>query len=85
MNVQLPRNIEDADIENADAGEPLSIPTAMSYTLCRVQLAVLSRHIVDETATQHFQGKEIPYEKVIELDHMLRDSLEKLPEFYSFG
>jgi hypothetical protein len=85
MNVSLPRNIEDVDIEHADVGEPLSTPTAMSYTLCRVQLAVLSRRIVDETATQHFNGEEVPYEKVIELDHMLRDSLEKLPEFYRFG
>jgi hypothetical protein len=85
MNVQLPQNIEDVDMEQADVGEPLSTPTAMSYTLCRVQLAVLSRHIVDETATQHFQDKEVPYEKVIELDHMLRDSLENLPEFYRFG
>ena len=85
MNVDLPRNIEDIHIDSPDTGQPLSTPTAMSYTLCRVQLAFASRQIVDETAIQHFHGKEIPYEKIIELDHMLRDSLEKLPEFYRFG
>ncbi|GAB7329347.1 hypothetical protein MBLNU13_g01141t1 [Cladosporium sp. NU13] len=85
MNVDLPRNIEDMHIDSPDTGQPLSTPTAMSYTLCRVQLAFVSRQIVDETAVQHFHGKEIPYEKIIELDHVLRDSLEKLPEFYRFG
>lgn len=29
MNVQLPRNIEDVDIEHADVVQPLSTPTAM--------------------------------------------------------
>lgn len=85
MNVRLPRNVEDTHIDQPDGVQPLSTPTAMSYTLCRVQLAVVSRHIVDETASQLFQGKCIPYEKIIELHGMLRDSLDKLPEFYRFG
>lgn len=85
MNVNLPRNLEDVDIGHADSGEATSTPTAMSYTLCRIQLAFVSRHIVDETASQLFQGKEIPYQRIVELDRMLRDSLEKLPEFYRFG
>ena len=85
MNVNLPRNIEDIHIDSSDVGKPLSTPTAMTYTLCRIQLAFASRKIVDETATQNFHGNEIPYEKIIELDRMLRDSLEKLPDFYRFG
>ena len=85
MNVNLPRNLEDIHIGSADAGQPLSTPTAMSYTLCRIQLAFVSRDIVDQTASQHFHGKEVSYEEIIELDHKLRDSLEKLPEFYCFG
>jgi hypothetical protein len=85
MNVRLPRNVEDYAIEQADEDLPLSTPTAMSYTLCRVQLARVSRHLVDETASQLFLGKDVPYEKIIELDSMLRDSLDKLPEYYRFG
>lgn len=85
MNVNLPRNVEDVDIERVNVEQPLSVPTAMSYTLCRVQLAFVSRNIVDQTASQLFHGKEISYEKIIELDRMLRDSLEQLPEFYRFG
>jgi hypothetical protein len=85
MSVNLPRNVEDVYIDSVDAGQPLSTPTAMSYTICRIQLACVSRHIVDQTASQLFHGKELPYEKIIELDRMLRDSLEKLPEFYRFG
>ena len=85
MNVSVPRNVEDVDIERLNVEQPLSVPTAMSYTLCRVQLAFVSRKIVDQTASQLFHGKEISYEKIIELDRMLRDSLEQLPEFYRFG
>lgn len=85
INVKLPRNIEDIHIDSPNAGQLLSTPTAMSYTLCRVQIAFASRRIADETAIQHFHGKEVPYKKIVELNHMLRDSLEKLPEFYRFG
>lgn len=71
MNVRLPLNIEDEDIDSVDTGLPLSTPTAMSYTVCRVRLAEISRHIADETAAQLFQGKEMPYDTIVALDGKL--------------
>ena len=85
MNVRLPRNIEDADLGHVSGEQPSSTPTAMSYSLGRVQLAIVSRRIVDETACQLFEGTEVSYEKILELDRMLRDDLEALPDFYRFG
>ena len=85
MNVRLPLNIEDEDIDLSDIGLPLSTPTAMSYTLCRVRLAEVSRHIADATADQLFQGKEMSYDMVVALDGKLRESLDDLPEFYRFS
>lgn len=81
----MPLNIEDEDMSSSTEGLPLSFPTAISYTLCRVRLAVVSRQIADETADQLFQGIETPYEKIIELDRKLHDSLNEIPEFYRFG
>ena len=85
MNVRLPLNIEDEDIELSDTGLALSTPTAMSYTLCRIRLAEISREIADETTDQHFQGKDLPYDTVVALDSKLRAGLNALPEFYRFS
>jgi hypothetical protein len=85
MNVRLPLNIEDENIDLSDTGLSPATPTAMSYTLCRVRLAEISRQIADETADQLFQGKEMPYDMIVALDRKLREGLDKLPEFYRFG
>jgi hypothetical protein len=85
MNVRLPFNIEDEDIDLSNTGLPMSTPTAMSYTLCRIRLAEISQQIADETADQLFHGKEISYDKIVELDGKLRQGLNELPEFYRFS
>jgi hypothetical protein len=85
MNVRLPLNIEDEHIDLRDTGLPPSTPTAMSYTLCRIRLAEISRQVADETADQLFQGKELPYGTIVALDGKLRQGLNELPEFYRFG
>lgn len=85
MNVRLPLNIEDVNLDLSDAGLPLSTPTAMSYTPCRVRLAEISRQIADETAAQFFQGKDLSYDTIVALDGKLREGLNSLPEFYRFS
>ena len=85
MNVRLPLNIEDEDFDLSDTGLALSTPTAMSYALCRIRLAEISRQIADETTDQHFQGKDLPYDSVVALDSKLRAGLNELPEFYRFS
>jgi hypothetical protein len=85
MNVRLPLNIEDQDIDLSDIGQPLSTPTAMSYTLCRIRLAETSRQIADETTDQHFQGNDLPYDTIVALDSKLWQGLNELPNFYRFS
>jgi hypothetical protein len=85
MNVRLPFNVEDEDIDLSNTGLPPSTPTAMSYTLCRIHLAEISRQIADETTDQHFQGKDLPYDTIVALDGKLRRGLNELPEFYRFS
>jgi hypothetical protein len=85
MNVRLPLNIEDEGIDLSEIGLPQSTPTAMSYTLCRIRLAEISRQIADETTDQHFHGKDLFYDTIVALDRKLRDGLNELPEFYRFS
>ncbi|OQD80288.1 hypothetical protein PENANT_c037G04170 [Penicillium antarcticum] len=84
MKVREPLNVDDKDIEHAEAGLPLSSPTDMSYSLCRMRLAVVCRHIVDETAGYHLNGQEVPYEKILELDRELHKACAGIPSFFRF-
>lgn len=85
MNVRLPLNIEDDEIGLTDDGAPLSSPTIMTYSLCRLKLAAVSREIADESAQKVFYDQELPYERILEHDRKLRDSMNELPEFFRFG
>lgn len=82
MNIRAPSNVEDDDIEQSDHSAPLSVLTVMSYTLCRLRIAEISRQIADETATDFFQSKDMSYDQI---DRKLRDSLNDLPEYFRFG
>ncbi|GAQ05135.1 hypothetical protein ALT_2456 [Aspergillus lentulus] len=84
MNVREPLNIDDEDIQGRAAAtpSPMSEPTQMSYTLQRLNLAVVCREIVDMTAYEHMHGIDVGYDKILELDRKLRQAYNNLPEFY---
>lgn len=84
MNVRRPLNIEDEDIETSETGLPLSTPTCMSYTLHRLRLAEICREVVDEMAPEYFQGQELPYEKILDLDRRLHSAYSEAPAFFRF-
>ncbi|OGE54687.1 hypothetical protein PENARI_c005G05706 [Penicillium arizonense] len=84
MKVREPLNVDDKDIEHTETGLPLSSPTDMSYSLCRMRLAVVCRHIVDETAENHLNGQEVPYETILELDRELHKACAEIPGFFRF-
>ncbi|KAJ5296458.1 uncharacterized protein N7443_007351 [Penicillium atrosanguineum] len=84
MNVKRPWNIEDEDIEKSEMELPLSQPTCMSYTLHRLRLAEVCREIVDSTASDHLQGVEIPYDRILSLDRKLHDAYAGIPSFFRF-
>jgi hypothetical protein len=84
MNVKLPANIDDDDIGKHEDGHslPESVPTHMSYALQRLKLAGLCREIVDTTADEYFQGLEVSYDKIMELDQKLNQGHKELPDFF---
>ncbi|KAG0158695.1 hypothetical protein PDIDSM_6214 [Penicillium digitatum] len=84
MIVHQPLNVEDEDIDHSENGVPLSTPTAMTYSLCRLELAVVCRQIVDEMAHYHFHEQEVPYEKILDLDQKLNKICAELPSFFRF-
>ncbi|KAJ5961159.1 uncharacterized protein N7479_008309 [Penicillium vulpinum] len=84
MVVQEPLNVEDHEIDHSENGVPLSTPTAMSYSLCRLKLAIVCRQIVDETSYYHFHGQEVPYEKILGLDQKLHNICAEIPSFFRF-
>jgi hypothetical protein len=84
MKAREPLNVDGKDIEHTETGLPLSSPTDMSYSLCRMRLAVVCRHIVDETAENHLNGQEVPYETILELDRELHKACAEIPGFFRF-
>lgn len=84
MAVNQPLNVEDEEIDDKKDGVPFSTPTEMSYSLCRLKLAVVCRQIVDEMAFYHFHDQEVPYEKILGLDQKLHGLSAELPEFFRF-
>jgi hypothetical protein len=84
MVVHEPLNVEDEDIDHTQIGLPLSTPTKMSYSLCRLKLAVVCRQIVDETSFYHLHGQEAPYDKILALDRKLHNICAELPSYFRF-
>ncbi|KAJ6153691.1 hypothetical protein N7470_006650 [Penicillium chermesinum] len=80
VKVNRPLNIEDEDLAT-EVAAPLSTPTCMSYTLCRLRLSEICRQIIDELAPYHLDGREAPYEVILDLDHRLRDAYAEVPSF----
>lgn len=84
MNVRRPRNVEDEDVDKSETELSPLEPTCMSYTLHRLRLAEVCREIIDSTASDHLQGLEIPYEKILSLDRKLHDAYASIPPFFRF-
>ena len=86
MQVNLPRNISDADLidptKPRDFEEPLSVPTSTSYLIQRVKLATICRKIVDAMPISPSRPDLIPYEDVIAMDMEFEKLLQELPPFF---
>ena len=81
MNVKKPRNIENENIENGTE-LPLSTPTCLSYSLCRIKMAEVCRDIADEIAQDAFQSEEVSYQNILNLDRKLRDAYAEIPDYF---
>lgn len=93
MDIAHPSNVEDGNIPGGTThvsesySLPLSSPTSMTYTLCRIQVATLTRDVVDCLPPSFFAspGNECCdeiYGKIIVLDQKYQQFLQSLPSFF---
>ncbi|KAL4751795.1 hypothetical protein BDW72DRAFT_212561, partial [Aspergillus terricola var. indicus] len=94
MDIAHPSNVEDSNIPGGTTqvseesySLPLSSPTSMTYTLCRIRVATLAREVVDCLPPSFFAspGAECcdeMYSKIIALDQKYQQFLESLPPFF---
>ena len=87
MMVKKPLNINDEELNDvmSPIEQPLSQPTAMSYSLQRIRLAEISRHIVDRTAPilAHASGPSL--DVVMDIDTELQLLINDIPPFFSMS
>lgn len=87
MMVKKPLNINDEDLSDgmSPIEQPLSQPTAMSYSLQRIRLAEISRHIVDRTPPilAHANGPSL--DVVMDIDTELQLLINDIPLFFSMS
>ncbi|KAI4160851.1 MAG: hypothetical protein LQ342_005376 [Letrouitia transgressa] len=85
MIVKKPLNINDeAVVDGMSCNEqPLSQPTAMSYSLLRIRLAKVSRNIVDRTPPIMAHAGGPSHDVVMDIDTELQQLINNIPPFFS--
>jgi hypothetical protein len=85
MLTKKPLNLNDEDlIDGMICTEmPLSQPTTMSYSLQRIRLAEVSRHMVDRTPLMMSHGPS--HEVVMDMDTELQLLINDTPQFFSMS
>ncbi|PLB49897.1 hypothetical protein P170DRAFT_445337 [Aspergillus steynii IBT 23096] len=83
MRVNYPRNMDDEDLDRQEPGYsvPMLQPTAMSYSIFRLQLANLCRVTVDTLPSAFSSWIDISYDTIITLDQQFQHFLHDLPFF----
>lgn len=81
MNVKMPRNVSDEELENLpeDFEHTMSEPTIMAYYLQRIRLSEISRSITDLTCDT--EPDEISVDDVFIVEGRFRSALDELPSF----
>ena len=87
MIVKKPLNINDEELSDcmSPIEQPISQPTAMSYSLQRIRLAEISRNIVDRTLPilAHANGPSL--DVVMDIDTELQLLINDIPPFFSMS
>ncbi|KAH7083994.1 hypothetical protein FB567DRAFT_550997 [Paraphoma chrysanthemicola] len=85
MTVNKPRNVNDIDFKDGYffPPQPLHQPTDMSYFLQRIQLAEISRDMVDRSQMAIVKsGQSNYYEGVMTMDSKLEQMIHNVPDFF---
>jgi hypothetical protein len=85
MLTRKPLNINDEDLIDGTVyvEKPLSQPTTMSYSLQRIRLAEISRHMVDRTPLMMSNGPS--HDVVMDIDTELQLLINDTPHFFSMS
>ncbi|KAK1460760.1 hypothetical protein CMEL01_15057 [Colletotrichum melonis] len=83
MNVNEPRNINDdeASLSNKAISMPSDTATTMSCFIRRIQLAGISRSVIDARTPGVPDAEITDYEHVLELDRLFADAIADFPPF----
>lgn len=84
MMTNEPLNVDDEDLRDGmpRIGRPLCQPTSMSYSLLRLRLATILRHIVDRTPVLAIYGGQPNYDVVMDIDTELKMLLNEAPQYF---
>jgi hypothetical protein len=87
MVVKKPLNINDEDVIDGMSRieQPLSQPTAMSYSLQRIRLSEISRSIVDRTPLIMAHADGPSHDVVMDIDTELQLLINDIPPFFSMS
>lgn len=87
MMVKKPLNINDEELVDgmSRTEQPLSQPTAMSYSLQRLRLSEISRRIVDRTPLVTGQTFGPSHDVVMDIDTELQLLTNDIPPFFSMS
>jgi hypothetical protein len=87
MVVKKPLNINDEDLIDGMSRieQPLSQPTAMSYSLQRIRLSEISRIIVDRTPLIMAHAGGPSHDVVMDIDTELQLLINDIPPFFSMS
>ena len=87
MTVRKPLNVNDEELVDGmdDVEQPLSRPTAMSYSLQRLRLAEISRHLVDRTPLIDAHAGGPSLDVIMDIDTELQMHINETPSFFSMS
>lgn len=87
MMVNKPKNLNDEEVVDgmSETERPLSLPTAMSYSLCRIRLAEISRRLADRTPLTSGHSGGPNHDVVLDIDTELQMLLNDTPAFFSMS
>ena len=87
MMTHQPLNLDDEDLTDGMSriGRPISQPTRMSYSVFRIKLAEISRHLADRTSVAAINSGGPSYDVVMDIDTELQTLLNELPPFFTMS
>lgn len=87
MLVRKPLNANDEDLIDGMVGieKPLSYPTSNSYSLLRIHLAEISRHLIDRCPPSMANLGPPSHDIIMDIDNEMQELFNDIPSFFSLS